>query len=71
MTVSADGREARTAARRVQLFGSAVGSLDGPELIRWLRKYTNAHPNPAGTHATGARRWLAELERSSDREPRR
>ena len=40
--------------------------MDGPELIRWLRKYTNAHPNPVGTHASEARRWLAELERGGD-----
>ena len=71
MTEPADGREARKAARRAQLFGRAVGSFDGPELVRWLRKYTNAHPNPAGTHAREARRWLMELERSGDRKPRR
>ena len=69
MTVSAEGREARKAARRVQLFGRAVGSLDGPELVRWLRKYANAHPNPAGTRAREARGWLVELERGGDREP--
>lgn len=71
MTVSADGREARTAARRVQLFGRTVGSLDRPELVRWLRKYTDTHPNPLGTHASEALGWLVELERSGDREPGR
>ncbi len=66
MTAQTDDREVRTAARRLQLFGRTVGSLDGPELIRWLRKYTNAHPNPVGTHASEARRWLAALERGGD-----
>ena len=67
----ADGREARSAARRVKLFGRAVGSLDGPQLVRWLRKYTNAYPNPAGARAREARRWLVELESGGDRKPRR
>ena len=71
MTTPADGREARKAARRAQLFGRAVGSLDGPELVRWLRKYTNAHPNPAGAHAREAHSWLMELEPGGDRKPRR
>ena len=56
-------REARTAARRKALFGRPVVSLDGPELIRWLRRFTDEHPNPAGTLAREARRWLLELER--------
>ena len=60
-----DGRgEARKAARR-KLFGRPVASLEGPELIRWLRNFSAAHPNPAGTLAREARRWLAELERDS------
>ena len=56
-------REARKAARREALFGRAVVSLDGPELIRWLRRFTDEHPNPAGTLAREARLWLLELER--------
>ena len=70
MTVPADGREAQKAARRLRLFGRAVASLDGSELVRWLRKYTAAHPNPASTRAREAHRWLVELERGGDREPR-
>ena len=55
--------EARKAARREALFGRAVASLDGLELIHWLRRFTDEHPNPAGTLAREARRWLLELER--------
>lgn len=65
MTVFDDGRKARKAARRKPLFDRTVASLAGPELIRWLRNFTNAHPNPAGTLAREARRWLRELERDS------
>lgn len=71
MTAPTEDPEAWKAARRVQLFGRTVGSLDGPELVRWLRKYTDAHPNPSGTHAREALRWLVELERIGDRKPRR
>ena len=71
MKVPADGRDSRNAARRVKLFGRPVASLDRPELIRWLRKFTNAHPNPTGMLAREAHRWLVELERCGDREPRR
>ena len=60
-------REARKAARREALFGGAVASLDGPDLIRWLRSFTDEHPNPAGTLAREARRWLLELERKRGR----
>ena len=49
-------RKARKAARRKALFGRPVVSLDGPELIRWLRRFTDEHPNPAGTLAREARR---------------
>lgn len=56
-------REAQAAARRKRLFGHAVASLEDPELRRWLRNYMNAHPNPAGTLAREAHRWLVELER--------
>ena len=63
MTVRDDSREVRKAARRKQLFGRPVASMEGPELIRWLRNFSNAHPNPAGTLAREARRWLVELER--------
>lgn len=59
-----DDREAQKAARRRKLFGRPVASLEGPELIRWLRNFSNAHPNPAGTLAREARRWLVELERA-------
>lgn len=71
MTAPAEDPEARKAARRVRLFDRAVGSLDGPELVRWLPKYTDAHPNPTGTRTCGACRWLVELERGGDRKPRR
>ena len=63
MTASGGDSKARKAARRKQLFGCPVASLEGPELIRWLRKFTNDHPNPSGTLAREARRWLFELER--------
>lgn len=63
-TVFDDDHEAQKAARRRQLFGRPVASMEGPELIRWLRNFANAHPNPAGTLAREARRWLAELERA-------
>ena len=63
MTAPGRDSEAQKAARRKQLFGRPVASLDRPELLRWLRKFTNAHPNPAGTMAREARRWLVELER--------
>ena len=56
-------REAKKAARREALFGRAVASLEGRELIHWLRRFTDDHPNPAGTLAREARRWLLELER--------
>lgn len=69
MTVSEGEREAGKAARREALFGRPVASLDGLELIHWLRKFTNEHPNPAGTLAREARRWLLELERSGCDEP--
>lgn len=70
MTTPTEDPVARKAVRRVQLFGRAVGSMDGPELVRWLRKYTDAHPNPSGNHAREALRWLVEVERSGDRKPR-
>lgn len=63
MTVRGGEQEAQAAARRKRLFGRPVTSLEGPELIRWLRNFVNAHPNPAGTLAREAHRWLVELER--------
>jgi len=63
MTVPGGNSEARKADRRKRLFGHTVASLERQDLIRWLRKFTNAHPNPASTTAREARRWLVELER--------
>ena len=63
MTVPGEHDETRKTARRKQLFGRPVASLEGPELIRWLRNFSDAHPNPAGKLAREARRWLAELRR--------
>lgn len=63
MTAPGGDSKARKAARRKQLFGRPVASLEGPELIRWLRDFANDHPNPSGTLAREARRWLLELER--------
>ena len=67
MTAPGDDSAARRAARRKHLFGQPVASLKGPELIRWLRNFSNAHPNPAGTLAREARRWLVELEHGGAR----
>ena len=67
MTVRGGEQEAQAAARRKRLFGRPVASLEGPELIRWLRRFTDEHPNPAGTLAREARRWLLELERKGGR----
>lgn len=61
--MSESEREAGKAARREALFGRPVASLDDVELIHWLRRFTNEHPNPAGALAREARRWLLELER--------
>jgi hypothetical protein len=63
MTVPDCDRQARV-ARRKRLFGRPVVSMEDPELLRWLRNFANAHPNPGGTLAREARRWLAELERA-------
>lgn len=50
-------------ARRERLFGRAVASLNTAEVRRWLRTFTNGHPNPGGEVAVEARRWLTEIER--------
>ncbi len=68
MTTPEAGGEPGKAGQRERLFGPAVATLDGPELLLWLRKYTNEHPNPTGRHAREARRWLLELEHGGDRE---
>ncbi|MDE2984558.1 MAG: hypothetical protein OXU69_07610 [Gemmatimonadota bacterium] len=68
MTTPDAGGEPGKAVHREQLFGPAVATLDRPELLLWLRKYTNEHSNPAGTHAREARRWLLELEHGGGRE---
>lgn len=64
-------REARKAARREQLFGRAVASLDRAELIPWLREFTDGHPNPRGILVREANRWLAELEGTGGRDTSR
>ncbi|MDE0073567.1 MAG: hypothetical protein OXU32_06255 [Gammaproteobacteria bacterium] len=50
------------------MFSRAVASLDRRDLLLWLRKYTNEHPNPTGTRAREARLWLRELEHDGGQE---
>lgn len=68
MTTRDAGGEPGKAVRRERLFGPAVATLDRTELLLWLRKYTKEHPNPTGTLAREARRWLLELEHGGGRE---